>query len=113
MFHSAGLCQDGQCAPGSVGAQFSLGKKGAVESQGDERNRSNGGARHTGLEATWMGLEILIQREVKQRKTDPIQHSLYVESKHICTRTYLQNRNSLAETQDKLMVPRAGGGGDK
>ena len=85
MFHLAGLCQDRQCVPGSVGAQFSLGKKGAVESQGDEKNRSNAGARHTGLEATWMGLEILIQREVKQRKTDPIQHSLYVDSKHICT----------------------------
>lgn len=70
MFHSAGLCQDGQCVPGSVGAQFSLRKKGAVGSQGDDRNRNNGGARLTGLEATWMGLEILIRREISQAEKD-------------------------------------------
>jgi len=57
--------------------------------------------------ATWMDLEIIILSEVIQ--TNTIWHHLYVESKKNDTNEfYLQNRNRLTDTANKLMVSKGG-----
>jgi len=57
--------------------------------------------------APWMDLEIIILSEVIQ--TNTIWHHLYVESKKNDTNEfYLQNRNRLIDTANKLMVTKGG-----
>ena len=52
--------------------------------------------------AIWMDLEIIILNEISQMEKD-IYH-LYVESKVWYKWIYLQNRNRLTHTENKLMV---------
>ena len=53
--------------------------------------------------ATWVELEMIILREVGQRKTN-IWYCLYVESKIWYTWTYLQNRNRLIDIENKFLI---------
>ena len=53
--------------------------------------------------ATWMQLEILIQSEVRERKTNIIYH-LDVESKIQHKGTYLKYRNRLTNIENSLVV---------
>ena len=62
------------------------------------------------FEATWMDLEIIILSEVSQIKTNIIWCHLYVESKIWYKWTYLQNRNRLTDTENKLTKGERGGG---
>ena len=52
--------------------------------------------------AMWIHLEIIILSEVSQIKTN-ITYHLYVESKKMTQMNYLQNRNSLTDTENNLM----------
>ena len=61
--------------------------------------------------APLMDLEIFILSE--DRKTNTIWYDLYVESKRIIQRTYLQNINRLTDIENKFMYSRGGGGKDK
>ena len=54
--------------------------------------------------ATQMDLEIFVLSEVSQTKTNIIWCHLYVESKIGHKWTYLQNRNRLTDTEDRLVV---------
>ena len=54
--------------------------------------------------AARMDLVIVILREVSQRKTNIIRFRLYVESKKWYKSTYLQDRNRVTDTENKLMV---------
>ena len=63
--------------------------------------------------ATWMDVEIVILREVSQTQKDKY-HMIYVESKKWYKWIYSQNRNSVTDVENKLMVTkgeRAGEGG--
>ena len=50
----------------------------------------------------WIHLEIIILSEVSQIKTNIMCH-LHVESKKMIQMNYLQNRNSLRDTENNLM----------
>ena len=50
----------------------------------------------------WIHLEIIILSEVSQIKTNITCH-LYLESKKMIQMNYLQNRNSLRDTENNLM----------
>ena len=52
--------------------------------------------------AMWIHLEIIILSEVSQIKTNIMCH-LHVESKKMIQMNYLQNRNSLRDTENNLM----------
>ena len=55
--------------------------------------------------ATWMDLEIIILRQVSQKGKDISYDIIYVcNLKKWCKWTYLQNRNSLTDLENKLMV---------
>ena len=54
--------------------------------------------------ATWMDLEIVILNEISQSKTNIIWYHVYVESEKGYKWTYLQNRNRVADVENKLMV---------
>ena len=54
--------------------------------------------------ATWMDLEFIKLTEVSQRKTSTTWYGLCVESKIMIQWPYLQNRNRLTDTENKLMV---------
>ena len=63
--------------------------------------------------STWVDLENIILREVRQRKTNIIWHHLYVESKkHYRSKLYLQNINRLTDLQNKSIVSRGKGRGE-
>ena len=62
--------------------------------------------------ATWMDLEIIKLCEVRQRKTNIIYH-LYIEYKICYKLTYLQNRNRLTDSENKLKVTKGEGGSEK
>ena len=61
--------------------------------------------------ATWMELEIIILSEVRKGKTNMIWYHLHVESKIWHKWNYLQNRNSLTDTENRLVVAKAEKGG--
>ena len=54
--------------------------------------------------ATWMCLQIIILSGISQIKTNIIWYHLYVESKIWHKWIYLQNRNSLIDTENRLVV---------
>ena len=54
--------------------------------------------------ATWIQLEIIILSEVRKRKKNTLWYRLYMESKMWHKRTYLQNRNRLKDTENRLVV---------
>ena len=60
--------------------------------------------------ATWMQLEIIILSKIRKRKTNTMYH-LYVESKTWHNWTYLQNRNRLTDTENRLVVAKREGSG--
>ena len=53
---------------------------------------------------TWMDLHLIMLSEVRQRKTNTIWYHLYVESKIWPEGTSLQNRNSLADEENRLVI---------
>ena len=53
---------------------------------------------------TWMQLEIIILREISQKKTYAIWYQLYVESKTWRKWSYLWKRNRLMGTKNRLVV---------
>ena len=54
--------------------------------------------------ATWMDLEIIILREVRQRKINNAYDHLFVESKIWYKLTYLQNRNRITDIENKFII---------
>ena len=62
---------------------------------------------------TWMQLEIITLSEVNQRKTNPIWHHLYVESKIWHKGNYVQNKNWLIVIEDRLMFAEGAGEGEQ
>ena len=64
------------------------------------------------FEATWMQPESLILNEVSQKGKDKYHMiSLFVESKMCPKWTYLQNKNRLIETKNRLAVAKGEGEG--
>ena len=59
------------------------------------------------------GPRSIILSEVRLRKANAIWYHLYVESKEWYKWTYLQNRNRLIEIENKLMVTKGKGRGNK
>ena len=62
--------------------------------------------------ATWMDLKSIILSEVSQIKTNIIWHHIYIESKRWYKWPYLQNRNRLIATENKLMVTKGNSEGE-
>ena len=56
----------------------------------------------------WMDLDFIILSEVSQKEKD-ITYHLYMESKIWQKWTYLQNRNRLTDTENRLVFPVEGG----
>ena len=63
--------------------------------------------------ATWMHLAIVIPSEVRQRKRNITWYCLYVDSWKRYKWTYLQNRNRVADIENKLTVTREWVGSNK
>ena len=61
--------------------------------------------------AIWMQLEILILNEIRKRKINTIWYHLYVESKIWHKWTYLWNRNSLTDIENRLVAAKGEAGG--
>ena len=63
---------------------------------------------------TWMRLEIIILGVVvSRRKINTIQYYLYMESKIWRKRTYMQNRNKLKDTENRLVIARGVAGRER
>ena len=60
--------------------------------------------------ATWMGLEIMVLSEVGQKQKDR-NHTTSLISKIWHKWTYLQSRNRLTDTEDKLVIAKGERGG--
>ena len=58
---------------------------------------------------TWMDLEIIILSEVSKRKTNIWYHSFVESKKKRYKWTYLQNRNTFTDIENKLMVTKGEG----
>ena len=61
--------------------------------------------------ATWMQVEMILLSQVSQRNPNTTEHCLYVESKMRHRWAYLQNRNMLRDTENRLVVANGEGGG--
>ena len=50
----------------------------------------------------WMDLELIIQSEVRKRKTNIIYKCIYMESRRWYCQTYLQSSSGDADTENRL-----------
>ena len=60
--------------------------------------------------ATWMQLEIITLSQVRKRKMNTVEHHFFVEFKIWHKWTYLQNRNTFTDIENRVVVAKGDGG---